>query len=393
MATPQQATTDYLAENKVREVIQEAVNELLLTCPPDVAGNLARLIRRRAFPAIVDRLVGREVLDSRGNPTVEVDVYVRFLGEVIFAGRSSAPSGASTGSNEARELRDTSSPRYGGKGTVQAAANVTTIISSSVKNIDLSSLYRLDGAIRSTDRSELKERLGGNATTAASFALAEAAAFVSDQPLYRYFSAQFHDRGVAPAKLKLPTPFLNILNGGKHAGGNLKLQEFMISPAERFPFPEQLRIAAEIYAKLGGILAAEKGVSAKNLGDEGGYAPPLETPEEAIAFIERAIVESGYAVGDDVRIGLDAAASEFYDAGTGLYEVEVGVSKTGDELIEYWADLVERHPAVVSIEDGLAEKDYVHWVKLNRRLGAKVQLVGDDLYTTNPATIKRGLEE
>jgi enolase len=393
MTDPIQLTTQHLGDNRVREVIQEALNELLLTAPTDVAGNLARLIRKRAFPAVIDRLVGREVLDSRGNPTVEVDVYVRFLGEVILAGRSSAPSGASTGSNEARELRDSSSPRYGGKGTLQAVDNVNRTISPSVKGQDFQSLFQLDRAIRSTDRSELKEHVGGNATTAVSFALAEAGAFVTDQPLYRYFASQFHDREGVPPKFRLPTPFFNILNGGKHAGGNLKLQEFMISPAERYPFPEQLRIAAEIYHKLGQILSKEKGVSAKNLGDEGGYAPPLETPEEAIAFIERAIVETGYKVGEDVRIGLDAAASEFYDSKTEIYEVEVGVKKTGDELIEYWIDLVNRHPAIISIEDGLAEKDYAHWIKLNQRIGNRVQLVGDDLYTTNPNTIKRGLEE
>jgi enolase len=166
----------------------------------------------------------------------------------------------------------------------------------------------------------------------------------------------------------------------------------MIAPAEKYPFPEQLRIAAEIYQKLGGILAKEKGVSAKNLGDEGGFAPLLDTPEEALAFIERAIGEAGYQVGEDVKIGLDAAASEFYDQDSKLYEIEVGVKKTGDELIQYWKELVTKHPAICSIEDGLDEKDYPHWVKLNEQLGETIQLVGDDLYTTNPKTIEKGLD-
>jgi enolase len=390
-ANPVQQSQDHLTKNKVREVPGEAVNDLIATGPADAAGVLSRLIRRRAFPAVVDRLVGREVLDSRGNPTVEVDVYALYCGEVVLAGRSSAPSGASTGSNEAREVRDKEAARYDGKGTRQAANNVTTIISASVRGLTLDSQQQLDRAVLTSDRSELKLRLGGNATTASSFALAEAAASLQGVELFEYFSRQYL-RDDSPRKYRLPTPFFNILNGGKHAGGNLKIQEFMIAPSEALPFPEQLRVAAEVYQTLGGILARAKGVSAKNLGDEGGFAPPLETPEEAIGFIEEAIGAAGYAVGQDVRIGLDAAASEFYDVDAAEYEVEVGVKKTGKEMVEYWAALVDRHPAIVSIEDGLHEKDYAHWVELNALLGSRVQLVGDDLYTTNPKTIKQGLE-
>ena len=383
----------YMAEHKVPEAIQETLESLLKERPEDAFGYLYRLFRAKAQPPKISRLVGREVLDSRGNPTVEVDVYATFLGEECFAGRSSAPSGASTGSNEARELRDTESPRYGGKGTVTAANNVTETLSKALKNMDFSKLSTLDDTICATDGTELKENIGGNACTATSFALAEAAANLQEVQLFEYLAKQFEEHGGEHrTKFRLPTPFFNILNGGKHAGGNLKIQEFMIAPSDEAPFPEQLRMAAEVYHKLGDILVEEKGPSARNLGDEGGFAPLLDTPEEAISFIERAIQDAGLEPGKDVRIALDAAASEFYDEETKLYEVEVGVHKTGDEMIEYWKDLIERHPAIISIEDGLHEQDYENWTKLNTELGEKIMLVGDDLYTTNPNTIRKGIE-
>jgi enolase len=380
-----------MQKTRVQEVFQEVLNELLETRPEDAYGALARLFKKRSLPATIDHLVGREVLDSRGNPTVEVDVYARRLGEVRMVGRSSAPSGASTGSNEARELRDAQSPRYGGKGTQRAARNVSEVISPELNGLPLGDLNELDQRIQKIDGTPLKERLGGNACTATSFALAEAGAAVSGEELFVYLARQYHGADDIPAKFSLPTPFFNILNGGKHAGGNLKLQEFMVSPREDIAFPEQLRMVAEIYQKLGGILSQDFGVSARNLGDEGGFAPLLNTPEDALQVIERAIRAAGYEPVRDVRLGLDAAASEFYNAETGQYEVEVGVFKTGDGMIEYWKDMVERHPAIVSIEDGLDEKDYATWIKLNEALGEKIQLVGDDLYTTNPATIRLGL--
>lgn len=391
--TPSQQTNDYLEKNKLRLVLQQAVNELLQTQPEDVAGVLCRLMKERARLPVIDHLVGREVLDSRGNPTVEVDVYANYCDQVVFAGRSSAPSGASTGSNEARELRDGDSKRYNGKGTQQAAQNVTELITPAVKNLVLNNIYDLDRAIRRVDKTELKEKIGGNATTATSFALATAGANMNNEELFLYLARQYHaNEETLPTKFKLPTPFFNILNGGKHAGGNLKLQEFMVSPAETIPFPDQLRMVAEVYQKLGGILSKQFGVSAKNLGDEGGFAPLINTPDEALTVIEQAITEAGYKPGEEIRIGLDAAASEFYDKETKLYEVEVGMKKTGEELIQYWADMIERHPSIVSIEDALDEKDYPHWIKLNEQIGSKVQLVGDDLYTTNPKTIREGLE-
>jgi enolase len=383
--------TKYMQDHKIGEAINETLASLLESRPDDPFGFLYSLFKAKAEPPVVDHIVGREVLDSRGNPTVEVDVYARYLGDVILAGRSSAPSGASTGSNEARELRDASSPRYGGKGTQAAANNVTTSLSVSLKDVAFTPLTTLDETIRAADGTELKEKIGGNATTATSFALAEAGAFLADQQLFEYLADQFHERS-SNRKFKLPTPFFNILNGGKHAGGNLKIQEFMVSPSESLPFPQQLQIAAEVYHKLGEILVKESGPSARNLGDEGGYAPPLNTPSEAIAVIERAIQEAGYQPVTDVRIGLDAAASEFYDEETKLYEIETGVHKTGEELIEYWKQLVADHPAIVSIEDGLHEKDYENWIKLNAELGEQIQLVGDDLYTTNPQTIRKGIE-
>jgi enolase len=250
-------------------------------------------------------------------------------------------------------------------------------------------LKALDAIIQATDGTELKEKVGGNACTATSFALAEAGAAVAGEELFLYLAKQYH--GEVPKQFKLPTPFFNILNGGKHAGGNLKLQEFMVAPREDVPFPEQLRMVSEVYQKLGGILAQEFGVSAKNLGDEGGFAPLLNTPEEAITVVEKAIRAAGYEPATDIRLGLDAAASEFYNEDDQLYEVEVGVKKTGEEMIAYWKEMVERHPALISIEDGLHEKDYENWIKLNQQLGDKIQLVGDDLYTTNPKTIALGL--
>ncbi|OHT06319.1 enolase family protein [Tritrichomonas foetus] len=385
------AASEYMQKTHVTEALQEVLNQLLETRPDDAYGVLARLLRERALPPTIDHLVGREVLDSRGNPTVEVDVYAQRYGNVVFAGRSSAPSGASTGSNEARELRDSDSPRFGGKGTQTASKNVTEILSPALKGQKFDDLQALDTIIQSTDGTKLKEKIGGNACTATSFALAEAAASLSNLQLFEYFAKQYHGAEV-PQKFKLPSPFFNILNGGKHAGGNLKLQEFMVSPRPDVPFPEQLRMVAEVYQKLGALLSQEYGVSAKNLGDEGGFAPLLNTPEEAITIIEKAIRAAGYEPLTDIRLGLDAAASEFYDREKGTYEVEVDVHKTGEEMIQYWKELVEKHPAIVSIEDGLDEKDYDNWVKLNEAIGDKVQLVGDDLYTTNPNTIRKGLE-
>ena len=376
---------DAAAEAIVKECMAEAAKNA------DPIGTLSRLLKAKAPKATIDHLHGREVLDSRGNPTVEVDVYVNYLGHVMLAGRSSSPSGASTGSGEAFELRD-GGKRYGGKGTLTASGNVDSKLSPALKGMCLCSLSALDKKICETDGDDLKKNIGGNATTAASFALAESAAAINDEPLFIYLARNFWGADKMPKKYTLPSPFFNILNGGKHAGGLLKFQEFMVNPRKDVPFPDQLRMVAEVYQKLGALLAKKYGVSAKNLGDEGGFAPLLDTPDQALSIIEEAIEAAGYKAGEDIFIGIDAASSEFYDQERKLYEVELGVFKTGDEMVHYYEELIKRHPAIVSIEDGLDEKDYEHWVKLNAAIGSKCQLVGDDLYTTNPKTIAKGLE-
>ena len=408
------SASEYLKRTQLSSHLQCVLNDLLSTRPDDAYGAIVRLLRNRALPATIDHITGREVLDSRGNPTVEVDIFAKRYGKVIFAGRSSAPSGASTGSNEAVELRDVDSPRYNGKGTLSASRNVSTKLSPALHGLKFDDLAALDRVIVETDGTELKTNIGGNACTATSFALAESAAKMLNMQLFEYlahqFTTHFEKENVQHManeeeeeqkqitnekeklqKYKIPRPFFNILNGGKHAGGNLKLQEFMIAPNDQVPFPEQLRMASEVYHKLGEILVQEYGVSAKNLGDEGGFAPLINNPEEAISVIEKAILAAGFQPGKDVAIALDAAASEFYNKEDSTYEVEVDLKKTGDEMIEYWKQLVEKHPSIISIEDGLHEKDYEHWVKLNEELGDKIWLVGDDLYTTNPKTIRKGL--
>jgi enolase len=387
MSDSQKIANEYLQKYQVTKIVEEALNELTQTCPEDAYGALSRILKKKALPPTIHHVVGREVLDSRGNPTVEVDVYANHLGEIKFVGRSSAPSGASTGSGEARELRDKDSPRYGGKGTLTAAKNASTLISEAIAGMKFDSLRDIDMKICQADGTELKDKIGGNACTAASFACAEAAAELRGEQLFEYFAKQFGEK----QKFKLPSPFFNIINGGKHAGGNLQIQEFMVCPTRSVPFPDQLRMVAEVYQKLGSLLAKEFGPSAKNLGDEGGFAPLLETPEQALSIIERACTECGYKPGVDILFGLDAAASEFYRHDQKKYEVEIGVFKTGDEMVEYWADLVAKHPAIVSIEDGLDELDHETWIKLTAKLGSKIQIVGDDLYTTNPKTITKGV--
>ncbi|EAY10609.1 enolase, putative [Trichomonas vaginalis G3] len=385
-----EAKRKYLVDYDIQNVLHEALNELMESRPEDVFGVLSRIFERRAAKPIIDHVLAREVLDSRGNPTVEVDVYAKYLNTVEFVARSSSPSGASTGSKEAKELRDGDN-RFGGKGVTHAVKNVNTIISKAIAGKLLENLAEIDNAIIAADGTELKEKLGGNATTATSFAVATAGAAIRHEELFIYLARQFHEE--MPKKFKLPALFFNILNGGKHAGGNLKIQEFMISPRTDISFPEQLRMIGEIYQKLGQVVVKKYGVSAKNLGDEGGYAPALNTPEEALEVIERAANLCGYQPGSDVFFALDAAASEFYDATKKQYEILPNVWKTGDEMIEFWKDLIAKHPAIISIEDGLEEKDYETWIKLNEQLGSKIQLVGDDLYTTNPKMIEQGIEK
>lgn len=381
---------DYIAEHAFTEKLNTLVNKLCTVRPADPWDFLAAETRKLALHPVVEKLVGREILDSRGNPTVEVDVYSVLGGVSSVVARGSAPSGASTGSNEAHELRDKDANRYLGKGTQNAAKNVTEILSAALKGANPQNLRECDDILCKTDGTELKTRLGGNALTAASFALAEAGAKLAHKELYEHFSGAFFD---APQeKYFLPRPMCNILNGGKHAGGNLKIQEFMIIPRGDIPFSEAIRQATTVYHHLGKLLAAKYGVSAKNLGDEGGFAPALNSPHEAIAIIEDSIRAAGFEVGKDMYIALDCAASEFYDEEKKLYELTPGEFLTPDQMVQFYVDLVRDHPAIVSIEDGLHEQDYATWQKLTAALGDKIMLVGDDLYTTNTRLITQGLE-
>ena len=241
------------------------------------------------------------------------------------------------------------------------------------------------------DGTELKTKVGGNAVTAASFALAEAGAKLGQQELFHYLASAFH-AGEVPDKMYLPRGMFNIVNGGKHAGGNLKIQEFMIIPRGDIPFSEGLRQATTVYHHLGKLLAAKYGMAAKNLGDEGGFAPALESPHDALTIIEEAIKSAGFEVGRDMFLAMDCAATEFYDEAKKQYEITAGNWMSADQLINFYCDLVRDHPAIVSIEDGLAEQDYANWAALTAALGSKIMLVGDDLYTTNTRLITKGLE-
>ncbi len=328
-------------------------------------------------------------MDSRGNPTVEADVY---LADGKLAGRASAPSGASTGSNEALELRDTDDKaRYGGKGVQKAVANISGALSEALKGKNVDNLKDCDMAIREKDGTELKTNLGGNSITAVSFAVATAGANILNEELFLYLAKQY-DSNEENKKFKCPTPLVNILNGGKHAGGKLKIQEFMIVPNDQISFKEQLRTVTEVYHTLGNILAKAVGKSAKNLGDEGGFAPSLETPNEALTYIKQAIEEAGYVPGKDIFLALDAAASEFYDKESKKYEVIEGQHLTSEEMVDFYEKMIDDYPFFLSIEDGLDEKDYDGWTKLTERLGKRIMLVGDDLYTTNTHFIKKGIE-
>ena len=388
-----QAIDAFLKKHNVTETLNAAVNELVKANPDaDVFGFLVKELQKHAATPTVAKVVGREVLDSRGNPTVEVDSYATVNHEEKLIARETAPSGASTGSNEALELRDKDAARFLGKGTSQAVQNVNTLINDAVKGLDITDLRKLDDAVCAADGTQLKTKIGGNAVTAASFSLAAAGAKVAGTELFLHFAKAFH--GAVPAKFGLPRPMVNILNGGKHAGGDLMLQEFMIVPKANNSFKENLRAVTEVYHHLGKILVAKYGTGAKNLGDEGGYAPPLNDPDEALTLIEEAIVAAGYKVNEDIFLAIDAAASEFY--ADGKYEVRPKEFKSGDEMVEFYVQMKRDHPALISIEDGLDEKDYDAWIKLTaafeKEFPGQVMLVGDDLYTTNTTLIKQGIE-
>jgi enolase len=326
--------------------------------------------------SIVD-IVAREILDSRGNPTVEADVLL----ESGAMGRAAVPSGASTGSREAIELRDGDAKRYGGKGVLKAVESVNTEISEAIVGLDASEQAFIDQTLCDLDGTENKSRLGANATLAVSMAAAKAAAEESGLPLYRYFG------GSGP--MQMPVPLMNVINGGAHANNNLDMQEFMIVPAGMTSFREALRCGAEVFQSLKKLVAA-KGMST-SVGDEGGFAPNLPTHAAAIELILEAIDKAGYAAGQDVLIALDCAASEFHKDGKYVLASE-GLSLGAQEFTDYLAVLADKYP-IVSIEDGMAEADWAGWKMLTARLGRKVQLVGDDLFVTDTKILREGVKQ
>ena len=320
---------------------------------------------------------GREVLDSRGNPTVEVE-----LATVSgFAGRAAVPSGASTGRNEAAELRDGDGNRYGGKGVLAAVENVDTELAEVVLGMDAADQRALDLAMIEADGTENKGRLGANAILGVSLAAAKAAAEAAALPLFRYLGG--------PGAYKLPVPCANILNGGAHAANNVDFQEFMVVPVGFESFADSLRCVTEIYHDLNKLLSEKK--LGGGIGDEGGFAPDLDDNGAALALMSQAVERSGYSLGDQVGFALDPAASEFYE--NGKYELSgEGKSLSREEMVDYYVKLVEEYP-ILSIEDGLAEDDWEGWSLITRELGGRVQLVGDDLFVTNPKILARGIDE
>lgn len=326
---------------------------------------------------IID-VFGREILDSRGNPTVEVEVIL----DDGAMGRAAVPSGASTGAFEAVELRDGDSERYMGKGTLKAVSHVNEEIADALIGMEAEDQRAIDAEMIELDGTENKGNFGANAILGASMAVAKAAAQSAELPLYKYV-------GGVNANM-LPTPMMNILNGGEHADNNVDFQEFMIMPVGAATFAEALRWCAEIYHTLKKVLH-EAGLGG-GVGDEGGFAPNFTTNEEPLKYIVEACEKAGYKPGEDIMFAMDPASTEFYDAECGVY-VLAGEDRelTSEEMVEYWATLVEKYP-IISIEDGMAEEDWDGWKALTDRIGNKVQLVGDDLFVTNPKRLAKGIE-
>lgn len=325
----------------------------------------------------IEKVVGREIIDSRGNPTVEAEVY---LADGTI-GRGAAPSGASTGEFGALELRDGDKARFGGKGVLKAVENINTVINDALTGLDASDIYAVDRAMINADGTKDKSRLGANAILAVSIACARAAAVSLGIPLYRFLG------GVSGSSL--PVPMMNILNGGAHAANTVDVQEFMIMPAGACCFKEGLRWCTEVFHCLASILK-EKGL-ATAVGDEGGFAPDLESDEAAIEYILEAVRKAGYEPGKDFVLAMDAAASEWKGADKGEYVLpKCGKHFTSDELIDHWKTLVSKYP-IYSIEDALDEEDWEGWKRLTEELGQKVQLVGDDLFVTNTERLSRGI--
>ncbi|MBS6202997.1 MAG: phosphopyruvate hydratase [Eisenbergiella sp.] len=327
----------------------------------------------------IEKVIGREILDSRGNPTVEAEVFLADGSR----GRGMAPSGASTGEFEALELRDGDPVRFGGKGVLKAVKNINTIIADTLIGMDASNIYAVDAAMLRADKTEDKSQLGANAVLAVSIACAKAAAASLGIPLYQFLGGIGGNR--------LPVPMMNILNGGAHAANTVDVQEFMVMPVGAKSFSEGLRWCTEVFHVLKGILK-ERGL-ATSVGDEGGFAPDLESDEEAIEVILEAVKKAGYEPERDFVLALDAAASEWKGSQKGEYVLpKSGVRFTSQELVEHWKKLCGKYP-VASIEDGLDEEDWEGWKLLTKELGDRIQLVGDDLFVTNTKRLKKGIDE
>jgi len=323
-------------------------------------------------------VIGREILDSRGNPTVEAEVVL----DDGTVGRGMAPSGASTGAFEALELRDNDKARYGGKGVLKAVDNINTVIADTLVGMDASDIYAIDAAMIRADGTKDKSNLGANAILAVSIACARAAAASLDMPLYRFLGGVNGNR--------LPVPMMNILNGGAHAANTVDVQEFMVMPVGAKSFAEALRMCAEVFHALAALLKS-RGL-ATSVGDEGGFAPDLASDEDAIKVILEAVEKAGYKPYEDFMLAMDAASSEWKGSKKGEYVLpKAGTKFTSSELIAHWKNLVEKYP-IISIEDGLDEEDWEGWQEMTRELGDKVQLVGDDLFVTNVERLSKGIE-
>ena len=343
----------------------------------DRSGSMGKDLDMENFLAI-EKIIGREIIDSRGNPTVEAEVYL--LDGTV--GRGAAPSGASTGEFEALELRDGDKSRFGGKGVTKAVENINTVISDALTGVDASDIYAVDAAMIAADGTKDKSNLGANAILAVSIASARAAANALEISLYRFLGGVNGNR--------LPVPMMNILNGGAHAANTVDVQEFMIMPVGAPSFKEALRWCAEVFHALAALLKS-KGL-ATSVGDEGGFAPDLASDEEAIQYILDAVKDAGYEPGKDFMIAMDAASSEWKGEKKGEYVLpKAGTKFTSEELIEHWKKLVDKYP-IISIEDALDEEDWEGWQKLTAELGDKVQLVGDDLFVTNTERLSKGIE-
>lgn len=330
--------------------------------------------------SFIDEIIGRQIIDSRGNPTVEVDVV---LVDGVM-GRAAVPSGASTGEHEAVELRDSESNRYLGKGVTQAVENVNTVIAKELQGNEVYNQVEIDNTLIEIDGTENKGNLGANAILGVSLAVADAAASALNLPLWRYI-------GGVNAKV-LPLPMMNIINGGSHADNNVDLQEFMIMPSGARNFSEAIRMGSEIFHHLKKVLKNKNYNTA--VGDEGGFAPDLSSNEEAVDVILEAIDKAGFSSGDEVVIALDPATAEFYNAEKKVYEFRWsdGSERTSEDMVEFWSDWVDKYP-IVSIEDALDENDWDGWKKLTDAIGDKVQLVGDDLFVTNTERLAKGIKQ